>query len=482
MFSMVTETFGFFRALFGLRMACKQLASGLPIKTQKKKFMATVKLILDTRFKNENLINLSTGKDDNKYPLKIRVYQGKLYRDIHTSYMLKTTEWIDADKRISKNYPNSVRANFIISARFSVVTATLAQYEHEISKMDVSAIRTLLEQAIEIHEQQQLSKQIEHGSAVPPILETTVNRSRKELISLEEFGKKLMERKRKAKKHATAFWYECGITAIKKFNGDRDIMLPDITASFLADFEAHHISIGTKKNSISAYLRAVRAITNTAIKEILDGKRFEGYPWGVAYSIPSEKTKKRAVPKDVFNAVRTKVSYKKGSALWHAKNYMLMMFNCRGMNFIDLAKLKVENITDDNRLYYKRSKTETPISIGLTEEAKSILAHYLEDKKPGDYVFPIGYEASEKGFKNYSQTRKRHNQRFREIIKEATGTDMAFTSYVIRHSWASIAKKQGVPVPVISEGLGHGDFKTTQIYLDNFDNDVLDDANEMIVG
>ena len=39
-----------------------------------------------------------------------------------------------------------------------------------------------------------------------------------------------------------------------------------------------------------------------------------------------------------------------------------------------------------------------------------------------------------------------------------------------------------VPVSVISEGLGYADLKTTQIYLDSFDDDVLDQANEDIVG
>lgn len=443
--------------------------------------MATVKLILDTRFRNESLINTSTGKDDNKYPLKIRVYQGKLYRDIHMNYMLKTNEWIDGEKRVAKNYPGSGRANSIISARFSVVTGTLAQYEREVAKMDVSAVRQLLEQAIEIHERQQLNQHIENGSMLPPILETSVTRSRKELISLEQFGNKLIERKQKAGKHATAFWYECGVSAIKRFNGNRDIVLPDITASFLADFEAHHISIGTKKNSISAYLRAVRAITNAAIKEVLGGKRFEGYPWGVTYSIPSEKTRKRAVSKDFFEAVRKMDKYKVGSANWHARNYMLMMFNCRGMNFIDLAKLRVQNIKG-SRLEYKRSKTETPISIRLTEEAQAILSHYIKDKQPLDLVFPIGYEATKRGYYDYNQKLKRCNKRFKAIIQDATGEEVNFTTYVIRHSWASIAKRKGVPVPVISEGLGHGDFKTTQVYLDSFDNDVLDDANDIVVG
>lgn len=56
------------------------------------------------------------------------------------------------------------------------------------------------------------------------------------------------------------------------------------------------------------------------------------------------------------------------------------------------------------------------------------------------------------------------------------------TTYVARHSWASIAKNYNLPIAVISEGLGHSNIKTTQIYLDTFDKNVIDDANKLISG
>jgi integrase len=60
------------------------------------------------------------------------------------------------------------------------------------------------------------------------------------------------------------------------------------------------------------------------------------------------------------------------------------------------------------------------------------------------------------------------------------GLSIPLTTYVSRHSWATIAKRQGVPTAVISEGLGHETERTTQIYLDSFENDVLDAANDLI--
>jgi site-specific recombinase XerD len=81
--------------------------------------------------------------------------------------------------------------------------------------------------------------------------------------------------------------------------------------------------------------------------------------------------------------------------------------------------------------------------------------------------------------KDMQNERKNFNKYLKKIGK-ICGIEANLTSYVARHSWATIAKDLNVPISVISEGLGHEDIKTTQIYLDSFDADVIDKANEMI--
>ena len=98
-----------------------------------------------------------------------------------------------------------------------------------------------------------------------------------------------------------------------------------------------------------------------------------------------------------------------------------------------------------------------------------------------DFIFPMGFEETEVGRNRYNQHRKRLNIKLKELATLA-GISQDVTTYYARHSWATIAKRKLVPVSVISEGLGHADLKTTQIYLDSFDDDVLDQANEDIVG
>ena len=185
-----------------------------------------------------------------------------------------------------------------------------------------------------------------------------------------------------------------------------------------------------------------------------------------------------AVPKVKIMDIK-KLAYDQESPLWHAKNYALIMFYSRGMNFIDLVKLKVKNIEGD-RLLYSRSKTGNPFSVRVTESLGNILEFYLKGKQHEDYMFPTNYDGSTKHFQMYKSQRGRMNERIKIIAKDA-GIEGEFTTYYIRHSWATIAKFMGIPTEVISVGLGHNSLLTTEIYLKSFTNHVLDEANELVV-
>ena len=173
------------------------------------------------------------------------------------------------------------------------------------------------------------------------------------------------------------------------------------------------------------------------------------------------------------------------SNIWHSKNYFTFMFNMRGMNFIDVAYLTMKNI-HEGRLTYKRMKTGKLYNIKLTTKAQEIIKYYTNGKKVNseEYVFPImpgKNEDIEKERKKYVDKRKCFNQDLKEIAKKCK-IDVNLTSYVSRHTWASLAKFAGVSHAIIGESLGHSDLKTTETYLANFGNDTLDDANDLIVG
>ena len=49
-------------------------------------------------------------------------------------------------------------------------------------------------------------------------------------------------------------------------------------------------------------------------------------------------------------------------------------------------------------------------------------------------------------------------------------------TYWARHSYATVLKRSGVPTSIICESLGHSSERVTQIYLDSFENEQIDEA------
>ena len=108
---------------------------------------------------------------------------------------------------------------------------------------------------------------------------------------------------------------------------------------------------------------------------------------------------------------------------------------------------------------------------------QEILDKYPENET--GYLLPIirmpGRERMQ-----YRNMQRLVNNKLKEISAMA-GLRMNLTMYVSRHSWASIARSQNIPLSVISEGMGHGSESTTQIYLASLDSSAIDRANETIL-
>lgn len=119
------------------------------------------------------------------------------------------------------------------------------------------------------------------------------------------------------------------------------------------------------------------------------------------------------------------------------------MFNLQGMNFIDIAKLRVKQI-EKGRLKYVRSKTRRPYDLKLTAEALTIIEPYLAGKSQSDFVFPIipvsNLTDPIKISKHADEALHVFNRNFKKLGIQC-GIEEKLTSYVARHTWASAAKK-----------------------------------------
>lgn len=415
--------------------------------------MATVNIILDDRRSNK----------EGKFPLRLRITHKRKMRHIPLGYSCARSQWNGNGLR---NYPNSGIINTFLSKKLADARTAVIERADDLEYMTIDEIKALVENY------------------------DPEGRKKRSTIMLKDWSDTLIDRLIKAGRNGTADWYKNSRNAILKFHG-KDLSLRDIDIRLLKEFEADYIGKGRSYNGLSSIYRGLRAIINQANTE---HPNCDLHPFK-NYKIKETKTPKRAVKANVINDIRQLKTTKKGGkdklADWHAKNYLLFMFNMRGMNFIDVAKLKKEQLIEtkykngkltEGRLTYIRSKNNKEFSIKLTNESIDILNAYdIADKEKDEFIFPIGYENTTKGRQTYKQKRKRYNSRFTKLAKEA-GHDIEVTSYVIRHSWASIAKYRGVSKDLIGESLGHEDPKVTEVYLESFENKALDDMNEIVVG
>ena len=147
------------------------------------------------------------------------------------------------------------------------------------------------------------------------------------------------------------------------------------------------------------------------------------------------------------------------------------------MSFVDMAYLRKCNLRD-GYVTYRRRKTGQLLTIKWTREMQIILDKYRENAS--DFLLPIirrGDVNERVAYRNAGYSINRSLKR----VGRMAGLEIPLTLYVARHSWASAAKAKGVPVGVISEGMGHDNEATTRIYLASLDTSAVDRANALIL-
>jgi integrase len=270
----------------------------------------------------------------------------------------------------------------------------------------------------------------------------------------------------------TAETYLSALSSFMKFTDGEDVPLDGITPFLIQQYEAWLKSSGACLNTISFYMRKLRAVYNQAVER---GLTEQCYPFRHVYT-GKDKTSKRAVPLATIKKVKS-LDLKDRPALEMARDMFMFSFYTRGMSFVDMAYLKKSDLKN-GILTYRRRKTGQELSIKWEKCMSEIISKYPDNKT--DFLLPIIKEVGNER-KQYDNALHLVNYRLKDLSKKLK-LQRPLTMYVARHSWASIAKAKNVPLSVISEGMGHDSETTTQIYLASLETSVVDKANKMILG
>ncbi len=273
-------------------------------------------------------------------------------------------------------------------------------------------------------------------------------------------------------KPRTSEAYASALNSFSAFRSYRDVLLDEVDAHLMLAYEAWLQKRGVSFNTISFYMRILRAVYNRAVEKELMASRS---PFKQVYT-GNEKTLKRAVSLPVVRRLRD-LELLPGSASCYARDMFLFSFYTRGMSFVDMAFLKKSDLRN-GCLAYRRKKTGQQLFIHWEPCMQEIVDRYSQADSP--YLLSIIRNWGEKERRQYLTEAHRINRHLKALGK-GLGLPKPLTMYVARHAWASIARSKHVPLSVISECMGHDSETTTQIYLASLDNASVDKANKMIL-
>lgn len=278
----------------------------------------------------------------------------------------------------------------------------------------------------------------------------------------------------------TAVTYDCAKNSLFEYNPK--LTFAEITPLLLRKYEKWMLDNGRSITTVSMYLRCLRAIFNnqTIDKTV--------YPFGRGkgkYSIPTGRNVKKALTLDEVAKIYNYEPETDTEEM--TRDYWMFMYLCNGMNVKDLCLLKWENIQGDI-IDYERAKTSTTgrekkaIRIALKAESKAIIRKWGNPSlNKSAFIFPH-LEAGmtpERQRRIYQDLTKQINKYIQRIGKKLE-IPQHITTYSARHSFATVLKRSGANISMISDLLGHSDLSVTQKYLDSFEDEQIQTQTDVL--
>lgn len=386
--------------------------------------------------------------DGKKGTLYYQVIHNRVVRQINTDYKLFVSEWDNHSETViqHQNRTEVERKNYLLSIVERI-------------KWDKDKLEKVI----------QALNQSDTFTADDIVLHF---RDKGKDVSFNDYIRQQIARLKRLGKIRTSETYTAALKSFSGFMNDKEVPFDELNADLLAEYEAYLKGRDNSPNTVSFYMRILKAVYNRAVENGLTEQR---HPFKSVYT-GVEKTLKRAIClNDIKRIKGLDLSLKPN--LDFARDIFLFCFYTRGMSFVNMAYLKKKDIAN-GVLTYRRKKTGQQLFIRWEKCMQEIIDKYPVNET--EFLLPLIIHPNEDYRKQYTNALHRINHLLKKIGK-MLNLPIPLTMYVGRHSWASIAKSRNVPISVISEGMGHDSENTTQIYLASLDASVVDKANKKIL-
>lgn len=379
-----------------------------------------VSVFLDTRTVNKK----------GTYPVKIKVYfQGKP-KYYPTGICMSTKE--ELEEVLESKSKKNIEIQDIIHKEFNRISKNV-NILVERGTFSFSNLNNML------------------GKNIGGTLNEMISAKIKELENEEKFG--------------TSAFYKGTLSLLKRYM-KHDVPIKEVTVEWLNGLEKFILKTANQ-TTVAMNMRNIRAIMNIA-KQV-GVIRESDYPFGRGkYQIKEGSGKKKALNKKQLKAI---AEYSDGNMTTEFyRDLWLFIYFCNGLNVADLISLNFSDI-QNGEISFIRKKTKDRtrdvkrIYAAITPEMYSIINKWGNDPKKSVYIFPFlkpGDSAWEHEKKKKNLT-KLINKRMKMIGEKLNLGKI--TTYVARHTYATVLRNEGVPISIISPMLGHSSVTTTEIYL-----------------
>lgn len=269
-----------------------------------------------------------------------------------------------------------------------------------------------------------------------------------------------------ARSKGTVENYRTAVRSFLSYTGP-DIMIHEITPRLLEGYERWMQQRSIKAGTRSCYLRSLRSLLNTigsysnCFKNVHTGKC---------------DTEKRALSTEDVRTLED-LQLTNRPAIDKYRDYFLFSFYAMGMPFVDMAYLRHSNVKD-GYIVYERHKTGKQVRVKIEKPLQQIINRYAH--KDSEYLLPIiTTKNPEEVQQQYVSALNNYNRGLKTLAKLAGLRNL--TSYMARHSWASIAFANNIDLPVISKALGHKSTQTTLYYISEINDDRVYNANTILI-
>lgn len=274
--------------------------------------------------------------------------------------------------------------------------------------------------------------------------------------------------------------------------GFRHFTFPELTARWVKGYVNWLKRLHPESpNTVEFYLRGLRAMCRNYREKYRLGWAEGSDPFS-GITLCTEPTTKRALTPGLLSGLfapelRERLD-ESGRESLDVLHFILFM---RGMVFQDIWNLRHDMIGRDGHIRYRRSKTGALIDVEITPEAEAIIRRHARKDSP--YVFPFLHEKKSGRSRKGQESRKKRKaeelpeesalrrvNRHARAIGRMARLPAPLTTYVLRHTWATLMLEAGYPVELIGQCLGHTSVNTTRIYLAGISSDRVDTAvNDM---